>query len=59
MKFLYFFINQAPIYVAVQKENIDIVKLLLTNKLNINIRSIFIFHLLIKFEFFFLIIFEI
>ncbi len=43
MKFFYFF-DKTALYLAIEKENIEIVKLLLSNeKLDINIINIFIF----------------
>lgn len=41
MKFYIFFLNKSPFYAAVEKENIQIIKLLLTKeKLDINMLNI-------------------
>lgn len=41
MKLIIYFFNIAPLYICVQKQNVEMVKLLLTSeKIDVNIKSI-------------------
>lgn len=41
MKLIFYFFNIAPLYICVQKQNVEMVKLLLTSeKIDVNIKSI-------------------
>ena len=41
MKFSFFSFYKTPLHIAIEKENIDIIKLLLSNeKLNVNLKSV-------------------
>ena len=50
MKFIFLLLYKTPFYLAVEKENIEIIQLLLSNSmLDINILSILILLLIIQF----------